>query len=94
MCKLAYLGIILKADWNVLGVHNKLFYCSTILETSFPPPPSSMPTSFLQSYLTYICIILQLKAYSSHYKDQKNIAFPADITVLLEFVSVTSQRTH
>ena len=39
MCKLAYLGIILKADWNVLGVHNKLFSCSTILETSFPPPP-------------------------------------------------------
>ena len=69
MFKLAYLGEILKADWNVLGAHNKLFYCSTILETSFPlpPPPSSMPTSFLQSYLTYICIILQLKAYSSHY---------------------------
>ena len=67
MFKLAYLDEILKADWNVLGALNKLFYSSTILETSFPPPPSSMPTSFLQSYLTYICIILQLKAYSSHY---------------------------
>lgn len=41
MFKLAYLGEILKADWNVLGAHNKLFYCSTILETSFLPPPPS-----------------------------------------------------
>ena len=39
MFKLAYLGEILKVDWNLLGAHNKLFYCSTILETSFPPPP-------------------------------------------------------
>ena len=60
MCKLAYLGIILKADWNVLGVHNKLFYCSTILETSFPPPPLlKTRTNGIEFWLS-LCFTLDL----------------------------------
>ena len=52
MFKLAYLGEILKADWNVLGAHNKLFYCSTILETSSPPPPGPLlNTNFILTKL-------------------------------------------
>ena len=58
MCKLAYLGIILKADWNVLGVHNKLFYCSTILETSFPPPPL-LNANFILTKLFMVSATLQ-----------------------------------
>ena len=41
MFKLANLGEILKADWNVLGAHNKVFYC--IRDFIPPPPPSSPP---------------------------------------------------
>ena len=51
MFKLAYLGEILKVDWNVLGAHNKLFYCSTILETSFPPPPLLLNANFILTKL-------------------------------------------
>ena len=51
MFKLAYLGEILKADWNVLGAHNKLFYCSTILETSFLLPPPLLNANFILTKL-------------------------------------------
>lgn len=45
MFKLANLGEILKADWNVLGAHNKVFYC--IRDFIPPPPPLPLHAKFI-----------------------------------------------
>lgn len=92
MFKVAYLGEILKADWNVLGAHNKVFYC---LRDFIPPPLPHLNATFIFAKL--FNIHLYNPSIESIFKPllrQKYIAFPAAVTVLLEFISVTSQRTH
>ena len=83
--KIAYLGEILKADWNVLRAHNKLFYCIRDFIPLFNA--KFIFTKLYNIHLYYHSIESIFKPPLGH----TNIAFPAAVTVLLEFVSVTSQ---